>query len=53
MGLLFECGVRFGRPSILDKIMLVQDMTTYINDVYGVNVSSQTKGIKLVRLLRK
>jgi hypothetical protein len=52
MGPLFDYGVEIGRPSILDRILLVEDMSNHIQLRYGVKVSPRTKGVKLVRALQ-
>lgn len=50
---LFDCGVRFGRPSILDRVMSIEDMTDHIQRSYRIKVSPRTKGFKLLRSLQK
>lgn len=53
LGDLFDCGVRFGRPSILDRVSSMGDMTGHIKSCYGLKVSPRTKGFKLLKSLQK
>jgi len=52
LGPLFDFGIAIGRPSIVDCVLLMQDMTAYIMARYGCKVSPSTKGLKLVRTLK-
>lgn len=52
LGPLFDYGIAIGRPAIVDRIILMQDMSEYIMIRYGCKVSPRTRGFKLVRTLK-
>ena len=49
---LIQYGVEYNKPSIIDKLKPIIDITQYIKTLYNVNINMNTSGKKIIQLIK-